>query len=78
MQRAKQDNTSFWHGPAKVFLTSLPTTVWVAHHGRIVKASPEHLRPAADEETFILTEWIQEIVETKEQLTDFKGYIILD
>ena len=27
---------------------------------------------------FILTEWIQEIVETKEQLTDFKGYIILD
>ena len=23
MQRAKQDNTSFWHGPAKVFLTKL-------------------------------------------------------
>lgn len=80
MQQAKKDNTSFWHGPAKVILTSLPTTVWVAHRGRIVKASPEHLRPAADEEKFILTEWIQEIVETKKQLkeTDFKGYIVLD
>jgi hypothetical protein len=80
MQQAKKDNTSFWHGPAKVTLTSLPTTVWVAHRGRIVKASPEHLRPAAEEEKFILTEWVQEIVETKKQLkeTDFKGYIVLD
>ncbi len=80
MERAKKDHPAFWHGPAKVILTNLPTTVWVAHRGRIIKASPEHLRPATDEEKFVLTEWIQDIVETKNQLrdTDFKGYIVLD
>ena len=80
MERAKKDNPAFWHGPAKVILTNLPTTVWVAHRGRIIKASPEHLRPATDEEKFVLTEWIQDIVETKNQIrnTDFKGYIVLE
>ena len=80
MERAKKDNPSFWHGPAKVILTNLPTTVWIAHRGRIVKASPEHLRPATDEEKFALTDWIQDIVETKNQIrnTDFKGYIVLE
>lgn len=80
MERAKKDNPSFWHGPSKVILTNLPTTVWVAHRGRIIKASPEHLRPATDEEKFVLTDWIQDIVETKNQIreTDFKGYIVLE
>eukprot|EP00435_Cladocopium_sp_Y103_P068193 s512_g31.t1 len=80
MQRAKKDNPSFWHGPAKVILTNLPNTVWVSHRGHIVKASPEHLRPAVDEEKFVLTDWIQDLVETKKRLQDqdFKGYIVLD
>ena len=80
MQRAKKDNPSFWHGPAKVILTNLPNTVWVAHRNHIVKASPEHLRPAVDEEKFVITDWIQDLVETKKKLQekDFKGYIVLD
>eukprot|EP00435_Cladocopium_sp_Y103_P032915 s2710_g8.t1 len=80
MERGKKDHPYFWHGPAKVILTNLPTTVWVAHRGRIIKACPEHLRPIADEEKFILTDWIQDILETKNQLKeqDYKGYIVLD
>ena len=80
MERGKKDHPYFWHGPAKVILTNLPTTVWVAHRGRIVKASPEHLRPVAEDERFILTDWIQDILETKKQLkeNEYKGYIVLD
>ena len=80
MQRAKKDHPSFWHGQAKVILTNLPNTVWVAHRSHLVKASPEHLRPAVEEEKFVLTNWIQDIVETKKRLQDkdFKGYIVLD
>ena len=45
-----------------------------------MKASPEHLRPAVDEEKFVITDWIQDLVETKKKLQekDFKGYIVLD
>ena len=80
MERAKKDSPAFWHGPAKVVLTALPSTVWVAHNGRLIKACPEHLRPAVEEEKFILTDWIQDIVETRKKLSeeDFKGYIVLD
>ena len=80
MERAKKDSPAFWHGPAKVVLTALPTTVWVAHQGKLIKACPEHLRPAVEEEKFILTDWIQDIVETRKQLSeqDFKGYIVSD
>ena len=80
MERGKKNHPYFWHGPAKVILTNLPTTVWVAHRGRIVKACPEHLRPIAEEEKFILTDWIQDILDTKKKLKDgdYKGYIVLD
>ena len=49
-QRAVKDNTSFWRGPAKVILTSMPNSVWVSFQGYVVKASPEHLRLASTEE----------------------------
>ena len=80
MERGKKDHPYFWHGPAKVILTNLPTTVWIAHRGRIVKACPEHLRPIAEEEKFILTDWIQDILDTKKKLqeNEYKGYIVLD
>ena len=33
MEQGKKNHPYFWHGPAKVILTNLPTTVWVAHRG---------------------------------------------
>jgi hypothetical protein len=45
-----------------------------------VKACPEHLRPASDDEKFILTDFIADILETKKLLDekDIRGYIILE
>ena len=79
-QRAVKDNTSFWRGPAKVILTSMPNSVWVSFQGYVVKASPEHLRLASTEEKMTLTGWIDDIASTRKRLeeTPQKGYIVLD
>ena len=79
-ERAKKDNSAFWHGPAKVILTDLPTTVWITYQNKLVRACPEHLRPASEEEKFAITDFIADIVETKKALKDDKirDYIILD
>ena len=73
MQQAKKDNTSFWHGPAKVVLTNLPSTVWVSHHGYLVKACPEHLRSATNDEKFILTDYIADIMDSKNDIEKNKA-----
>ena len=79
-QRAVKDNSSFWRGPAKVILTSLPSSVWISFQGYVVKASPEHLRLASSEEKMTLTGWIDDIASTRKRLeeTPQKGYIVLD
>ena len=80
MARPKKDSPAFWHGPARVILTNLPNTVWVSHQGHVVKASPEHLRPATPDEEFTLSGWIDAIADTRKRLQDGAraGYIILD
>ena len=80
MNRQKKDSPAYWHGPAKVVLTDLPTTVWVVHNGYLVKACPEHLRLTTDDEKFILTDFITDILETKKLLDEkaIRGYIILE
>eukprot|EP00435_Cladocopium_sp_Y103_P067523 s922_g30.t1 len=80
MDRAKKDSPAYWHGPARVVLTNLPSTVWVSHHGYLVKACPEHLRPVSDDEKFILTDYIADIVDSKKAIENDKvrGFVILD
>ena len=36
----KKDPYACWHGPARVVMTNYPTTVWLSHGGRLVKAAP--------------------------------------
>lgn len=78
-ERQKKDNYSYWNGPAKVILTNPPNSIWLTFQGKIVKASPEHLRPATEEEHFTLTDWIDAIADTKKQLQEKEGrdYIVL-
>lgn len=80
MERGRKDSPAFWHGPAKVVLTNLPSTVWVSHHGYLVKACPEHLRPATDDEKFILTDYIADIMDSKHDIekNNVRGFVILD
>ena len=80
MSRQKKDSPAYWHGPAKVVLTDLPTTVWVTYHGYLVKACPEHLRGVSEDEKFILNDFISDLVDTKNALDEKKirGYVILE
>jgi hypothetical protein len=79
MEGAKKNGPEYWRGPCRVILTSPPNTVWVNYKGYIVRAAPEHLRLASEEEQFTLSKWIADIAETKRELeaTPRQGYIDL-
>ena len=79
MEGAKKNAPEYWRGPCRVILTSPPNTIWVNYRGYIVKAAPEHLRLASEEEQFTLSKWIDDITETKKELDTIprQGYIDL-
>ena len=59
---------AYWHGPAKVVMTNPPSTIWVSYQGTLVKASPERIRRASEEEMLTLSGWIDALVETRATL----------
>ena len=77
--RPKKDSYIYWKGPARVVLTAPPSTVWINYKGYVVKAAPEHLRHATEEERFTLSSWIDDIAETRQQLNrePRRGYLDL-
>lgn len=64
----KKKRPSFWRGPSRVILTSPPSTIWLSYRGFVVKAAPEQLRLASEDERFTLTGWIDDIANTREEL----------
>ena len=76
---ARKPAIYFWHGPARVVATQLPTTVWLSYNHHLVKASPEKLRPASEEEFYSISGWLEGISNAKKQFeTDkIKGMIDL-
>ena len=76
---ARRSASAFWHGPARVVATQLPTTVWLSYNHHLVKAAPEKLRPASEEEFFTLSGWLEGISHAKRQFEteDIKGMIDL-
>lgn len=76
---ARRSANSFWHGPARVVATQLPTTVWLSYNHHLIKAAPEKLRPASEEEFFSLSGWLEGISNAKKQFEtkDIKGMIDL-
>eukprot|EP00435_Cladocopium_sp_Y103_P049590 s3051_g15.t1 len=79
MEGAKKNGPEYWRGPCRVILTPPPSTIWVNYKGYIVRAAPEHLRLASEEEQFTLSKWIDDIAETKRELEAVprQGYIDL-
>ena len=75
----KKNNQSYWRGPARVILTSPPSAIWITYRGYVIKSSPEHLRSATTEETFTLSQWIDDIAQTRAdiQKEPRQGYIDL-
>ena len=76
---ARKPAIYFWHGPARVVATQLPSTVWLSYNHHLVKASPEKLRPASEEEFYSISGWLEGISNAKKQFeTDkIKGMIDL-
>ena len=79
MEGARKNSPDYWRGPARVILTSPPSTVWLNFQGYVVKAAPEHLRLASEEEHFGLSDWMEELSQTREELErqPRKGYLDL-
>ena len=72
-----------WHGPATIIAIEKSKVVWLAHSGRLVRASPEQLRPAS------LREWqlvpkdergkpLANLMSLKEQLREAPNFLDLD
>ena len=59
---------AYWHGPCKVVMTDPPSTVWLSYQGTLVKASPERIRRASEEEQLTLSGWIDDLVGTLSEL----------
>eukprot|EP00435_Cladocopium_sp_Y103_P060642 s325_g22.t1 len=78
-ERALKDKPIFWRGPARVILTAMPTSVWLTYRGYVIKAAPEHLRHANEEQHLSFSEWIDDITKTKEEIEQKprRGYIDL-
>ena len=54
----KKTRTSYWQGPGRVVMTSLPNAVWMAYQGSLVKAASKRTRPATEEEALSLSGWM--------------------
>eukprot|EP00435_Cladocopium_sp_Y103_P043471 s788_g12.t1 len=76
---ARKPAIYFWHGPARVVATQLPSTVWLSYNHHLVKASPEKIRPASEEEFFSISGWLEGISNAKKQFenNNIKGLIDL-
>ena len=75
---ARRPAIYFWHGPARVVATQLPNTVWLSYNHHLVKAAPEKLRPAAEEESLSLSGWLEGISNAKKQFEQDKIKGLID
>lgn len=69
---ARRSANYFWHGPARVVATQLPSTIWLSYNHHLVKAAPEKIRPAAEEEFASLSGWLEGISNAKKQFETAK------
>ena len=75
---ARRSANYFWHGPARVVATQLPSTVWLSYNHHLVKAAPEKIRPAAEEEFASLSGWLEGISNAKKQFETAKVHGMID
>ena len=62
---SKKPTANYWHGPARVILINLPNSVWLSYQGYAVKAAPERVRHAGDEEQLSISGWLDGITEAR-------------
>ena len=75
----KKTRQSYWAGPGRVVMTSLPNAVWIAYNNLLVKASPERVRHASSEENLSVSGWLRGISQTRQDFEKIpkKGFLDL-
>ena len=61
----KRARNAYWAGPGRVIMTSLPNAVWISHQGTLIKAAPERVRVATEEEALSLSGWMRGISQAR-------------
>lgn len=56
----------FWHGPARIVLTQMPSTIYLIYQGRIIKAAPEQCRACSADEELSCSELVQSLCQTRD------------
>ena len=67
-----------WYGPAQVITIEKTRVVWLSHGGYLIRASPQHLRPASMREYHALPKDDQGNVRDEQVSTRTRNYIDLD
>ena len=63
---SKKTRQSYWRGPERVLMTSLPGALWLSFQNTVVKAAPERVRPATEEENMTITGWMSGLSKLRE------------
>ncbi|CAE7350468.1 RE1 [Symbiodinium sp. CCMP2456] len=74
----KKDRESYWAGPGRIIMTSLPNAVWISHQGTLIKAAPERVRLATEEESLSLSGWMRGISQASAAFERNPGRNFLD
>ena len=67
-----------WYGPAQVVTLEQNRVVWLSHGGYLIRASPEHLRPASMREYQALPRNSEGMVENEKISTRTRNFVTLD
>ena len=77
--KQKKFSPGYWQGPARIVMIDQPSTLWLSFQGYLVKAAPERVRRASEEESLSMSSWLEGLVKRKnDPCTDPKnGYLDL-
>ena len=67
-----------WYGPAQVITVEKNKVIWLCHGGYLIRASPQHLRPASMREYMALPRDSSGVVRNEEISSKARNFVLLD
>ena len=67
-----------WYGPAQVITVEKNKVIWLCHGGYLIRASPQHLRPASMREYMALPRDSSGVVRNEEISSKARNFVSLD
>jgi len=65
---SRRPTHQFWNGPCRVVATQYPTSIYVSYQGRLVKAAPEQLRLASQDEDAACSQILKSLCTIRSEL----------